>query len=352
MGMGQGGLVAYVEAELERKIALGQLHPSGQFASEVELARRMNVCRGTMREALRRLAARGLVVQRPGCKTRAVALDESLTLENLGLALHDARSPNARWLLEGYFSLRRQVLVELLVDCCAKASERDMDQLGSLCFRLWDAAKWESGERCAQVEFELLRLAARVAERPGHVLLVQSLQRAFLGGAARLLPFMDGEALRQWVICAQEALRERDTGRLLHELPTLMKACDERLLDAFAPVPRKPASPEDSRSQEGFIDDSVSVAAQDESLEASPRGEEHGQSQPTAAIEDEEAPASAPFLPEEPDREMPRLPAAIELTRRIEGSCPGCLTHRAKALVDAPCVPLCVKLEMVPPAWA
>ena len=268
--MGRGGLVAYVEAELERKIALGQLHPSGQFASEVELARRMNVCRGTMREALRRLAARGLVVQRPGCKTRAVALDESLTLENLGLALHDARSPNARWLLEGYFSLRRQVLVELLVDCCAKASERDMDQLGSLCFRLWDAAKWESGERCAQVEFELLRLAARVAERPGHVLLVQSLQRAFLGGASRLLPFMDGEALRQWVICAQEALRERDTGRLLHELPTLMKACDEQVLEQFAPAPQEPDSREPYRDDGGLPGDRASATAQVDAVEARP----------------------------------------------------------------------------------
>ncbi len=257
--MGRGGLVAYVESEIERSIALGQLHPSGQFASEVELARRMKVCRGTMREALRRLAARGLVVQRPGRKTRAVALDESLTLENLGLALHDARSPEARWLLEGSFSLRRQVLVELLVDCCAKASERDLNQLSQLCFGLWDAARWESGERCAQVEFELLRLAARVAERPGHVLLVQSLQRAFLGGAARLLPFMGGEALREWAIRAMHALSERDTRALQQELPALMQACDERVLNAFAPVVLEPDSLDASRVPGGSIEAPVPV---------------------------------------------------------------------------------------------
>src|SRR5689334_2830954 len=233
MGMGRGGLVAYVEAELERKIAMGQVHPSGQFASEAELARRFNVCRGTMREALRRLAARGLVVQRPGRKTRAVALDESLTLENLGLALHDARSPDARWLLEGYFSLRRQVLVELLVDCCARASDLDLDRLGNACFKLQDAARWESGATCAQVEFELLRLAARVAARPGHVLLVQSLQRAFLGGAAQLLPLMGGEALREWAFRVTAILHERDVQALQNELPALLKARDERVLNAF-----------------------------------------------------------------------------------------------------------------------
>ncbi|WP_375745985.1 GntR family transcriptional regulator [Corallococcus interemptor] len=245
--------MAYVEAQIERDIALGRLHPSGQFGSEAKLARRYEVCRGTIREALRRLAARGLVVQRPGRKTRAVALDESLTLENLGLALHDARSPQARWLLEGYFSLKRQVLVELLVDCCAKASDRDLDRLGSACFRLQDAARWESGTTCAQAEFELLREAARVAERPGHVLLVQSLQRAFMGGAAPLLPLLGGAALRAWASRAMAILHERDVRALQLELPALMKACDELVLNAFAPAPQKPASPEVLSAQENLF---------------------------------------------------------------------------------------------------
>ncbi|MBN8470413.1 FadR family transcriptional regulator [Corallococcus exiguus] len=244
MGMERRGLVAYVEAQIERDIALGRIHPSGQFGSEAKLARRYEVCRGTIREALRRLAARGLVVQRPGRKTRAVALDESLTLENLGLALHDASNPDARWLLEGYFSLKRQVLVELLADCCARASDLDLDRLGSTCYQLQDAARWESGETCAHAEFELLRHAARVAARPGHVLLVQSLQRAFLGGAAQLLPLMGGEALREWAFRVMEILRERDVQALQHELPALLKARDERVLNAFAPTAQEPASPE------------------------------------------------------------------------------------------------------------
>ncbi|WP_223646554.1 FadR/GntR family transcriptional regulator [Corallococcus sp. EGB] len=268
MEMGRGGLVAYVEAELERDIALGRLPRCGQFGSEATLARRHNVCRGTIREALRRLAARGLVVQRPGRRTRAVALDESLTLENLGLALHDARSPEARRLLEGYFSLRRQVMVELLVDCCAKASQGDLNQLSQVCFGLWDAGKWESGERCAQVEFELLRLAARVAERPGHVLLVQSLQRAFLGAAARLLPFMGGDALREWAIRAMNALSERDVRALQQELPTLMAVCDERVLEQFAPVPMKPVSLEPHRDESGALDGCASAIPQGDVMEA------------------------------------------------------------------------------------
>ncbi|RKG58411.1 FadR family transcriptional regulator [Corallococcus sp. CA054B] len=278
MGMGRGGLVAYVEAQLERDIALGRLPPCGQFGSEAKLARHYDVCRGTIREAMRRLAARGLVVQRSGRKTRAVALDESLTLENLGLALHDVRSPNARWLLEGYFSLKRQVLVELLSDCCARASDLDLDRLRSTCFKLQDAARWESGATCAQAEFELLRLAARVASRPGHVLLVQSLQRAFLGGAAPLQPLMGGELLREWAWCAMGALSERNVLALQHELPALLKDCDERVLDAFAPSPKAPASPppESHHAPEEPLGAPASATARHEAVEARPCVEEHG----------------------------------------------------------------------------
>ncbi|RYZ34140.1 MAG: FadR family transcriptional regulator, partial [Myxococcaceae bacterium] len=208
----------------------------GQFGSERKLACRYQVSRGTVREALRRLAARGLVVQRPGRKTRAVALDASLTLENLGVALHDERSQEARWLLEGFFCLKRQVLVELLAECCERASSADRALLAAACFTLWDAARWDSGERCAQLEFDLLGLAARVADRPGHLLLIQSLRRSLRGNAARLLPLMGGEALRQWACCAMQALQEHDARALQCALPTLLKVCDERVLEQFAPA--------------------------------------------------------------------------------------------------------------------
>ncbi|WP_253900307.1 FadR/GntR family transcriptional regulator, partial [Corallococcus carmarthensis] len=242
-GMVRVGLVAYVEEQLERDISLGKLPRSGQLGSERMLARIYGVSRGTVREALRRLAARGLVVQRSARRARAVALDESLTLENLGLALHDERRPECRRLLEGFFSLKRQVLVELLADCCARASKADLRLLEDACFRLWDAARWHPGVRCAQSEFELLRLAARVADRPGHLLLIQSLQWALRGNASRLLSLMGGESLRQWTTCAMGALDNRDARTLQHELPALLKACDERVLDDFAPVPQEQESP-------------------------------------------------------------------------------------------------------------
>ncbi|GMU05529.1 FadR/GntR family transcriptional regulator [Corallococcus caeni] len=269
------GLVAYVEEQLERAIALGML-PRGQFGSEEKLAREFGCCRGTVREALRRLAARGLVVQRSGRKTRAVALDESLTLENLGLALHDERSEECRRLLEGYFSLKRQVLVDLLADCCTSASEAQVSQLEATCYALWEAARWEPGARCAQLEFELLRLAAQAAARPGHLLLIQSLQRAMRGNAARLQFLMGGESLREWAIYAMHALGDRDVRALTHELPALLKAYDEGVLERFAPALQEHASHEAPHAEERLLDLSTPAIGQDSALDARSCMEEQG----------------------------------------------------------------------------
>ncbi|WP_216627039.1 VOC family protein [Corallococcus exercitus] len=311
------GLVAYVEEQLERDISLGRLPRNGRLASERMMARWYGVSRGTVREALRRLAARGLVVQRPGRQAQAVALDESLTLENLGLALHDERSEACRRLLEGFFSLKRQVLVELLADCCANASVMEMGPLEDICFQLWDEARWNPGERCAQLEFELLRQAAQTVARPGHLLLIQSLQRAFRGISARLLPFMGGESLRQWAICAQNALQERDVQALQHQLPALLKACDERVLDQFAPRPQEHASPEDHGTQECLDDVAAPATAQVDATDARQCVEERGFACPVQANEDLEAPGGAPCppgqaLPTEPDSGALLSPAGSE----------------------------------------
>ncbi len=293
------GLVARVEEQLERVIAQGRLPECGRFASEETLARRYGVSRGTVREALRRLAARGLVVQHPGRKTRGVALDESLTLENLGLALHDERSPGARWLLEGYFSLKRQVTVELLADCATHASQAALQRLGDGCFALWDAARWESGERCAQLEFELLKLAAQVANRPGHLLLLQSMQRAMKGIADRVLPLVDREALGQWALCAMNALGEKDAEALKHKLPPLLRACDQRILGRLAPASQEDGAPRVQRNEEQVLDSSVLAATEDKSLEARPGVEEDDLARLVSATERDDASEVRPIVEED-----------------------------------------------------
>jgi GntR family transcriptional regulator, transcriptional repressor for pyruvate dehydrogenase complex len=243
------GLVSRVAEDLERVISQGRLPRDGRLPSERLLARQYGVARTTVREALSHLAARGLIVQHPGRKSRAVALDDSVTLESLGVALHGVgpAHPERQRLLEGFFELKRELMVELLAACCEHASKAELDRLEDACFSLRDAARWaEDRGRWVAWEFELLRLAVCVADRPGHLLLIHSLERSFWGMAGRVLSHLDSASICRWAECALYALGDKDAQALRRDLLPLLKACDERLLGSLGPVGKRvdtPAAP-------------------------------------------------------------------------------------------------------------
>jgi GntR family transcriptional repressor for pyruvate dehydrogenase complex len=73
-----------VEAQLAELIRRGELRPGDRLPPEREMAQRMQVSRASVREALRMMERRGLVVSRPGAGTfipsgNAEALARSLT---------------------------------------------------------------------------------------------------------------------------------------------------------------------------------------------------------------------------------------------------------------------------------
>ncbi|WP_224247521.1 FadR/GntR family transcriptional regulator [Hyalangium gracile] len=231
------GLVSRVAEQLEQTIALGQW-PKGRLPSERQMAQRYGVSRTTIRGALQGLAARGLIRQHPGRQSRTVPLGEALSLESLKLLLPEGRQDmDRRPLLEGYFALKREVTVELLAACCEHASQPAVEQLLNASFALRDEVRWQEKRiRWVEREFDLLRLAAQGADRPGHMLLLMSLEKAFRGLAAALLPALQPEALQQWAQCVFNALADRDAQALRQQLPALLKAADEPLLDRLAPV--------------------------------------------------------------------------------------------------------------------
>jgi hypothetical protein len=196
------------------------------------------------------LAARGLVVQHPGRRSRAVPLSEAVTLENLSMVLHGEGPAHAegRRLLGGYLALKRETMVELLAACCEHASQQELSRLGDACFVLGQTAPWEDQGRWGEREFALLRLAASVANRPGQFLLIQSMERSFWAMAGRLLPHLDCEAVRQWSRRALQLLDERDVQALRRELPALLQTGDERLLNGVAPTHEAEDTPESSHT--------------------------------------------------------------------------------------------------------
>ncbi|EAU66842.1 transcriptional regulator, GntR family protein [Stigmatella aurantiaca DW4/3-1] len=236
------GLVGRVEQDLEQMISQGLLPQDGFLPSENSLAKHYGLSRSTVREALKRLAARALIEQHPGRRSRALPLEGAVTLENLGVVLEGpgAAQPERRRLLEGFLALKRETAVELLAACCQQASARDLDTLAGLCFELAEAARWDDNPgRWAELEFELLRQAARAVDRPGQALLLQSLERSYRGMARRLRPHLNARATRQWALCVLRALAAKDAQPLRQELPALLQASDSHLL-ASLPPPQEP----------------------------------------------------------------------------------------------------------------
>ncbi|WP_240486950.1 hypothetical protein [Hyalangium minutum] len=174
-----------------------------------------------------------------------MVLDETVNLETLGVALQGEgpAHPERSRLLEGFLSLKRELMVELLAICGERASKEELDLLANACLALRDAARWEENRgQWAVWEFELLRRAARVADRPGHVLLIHSLERSFWKMAGRVLPHLDSEAICRWAECAFYALVTKDVQALRKDLLPLLESCDERLFGSRERVGKKAGS--------------------------------------------------------------------------------------------------------------
>jgi DNA-binding FadR family transcriptional regulator len=231
-------LVTRLEEELERMISQGTLPEDGSFPSERKLARHYGVARGTIREAMLRLAERGLVARRQGRQARVVPVERAVTLESLGVVLRGLARPGRRRLLEGYLELKRDTTVEVLARGCEHASEQELELLADACFVLREGARWDDGSRrWVEREFELLRTAAVAAERPGHFLLVQSLERAFWGMAELVRPHLQADAVRHWAENTLGWLHMRDVEALKRELRPLLLACDEQVLRGLGAAP-------------------------------------------------------------------------------------------------------------------
>jgi hypothetical protein len=174
-----------------------------------------------------------------------VAWDHALNLETLSVALTgDGRlMPGRHQLLEGFLALKREITVDLLVACCETASPAELDQLSQACFLLEDTARWDAGDgKWVWQEFDLLKQAACTADRMGHLLLIQSLERTFKGIAKWALPHLNPKAVQSWARCATQALDDKNVQALRHKLPPLLQSVEERLLRSLEPahLPTKP----------------------------------------------------------------------------------------------------------------
>jgi hypothetical protein len=262
---------------------------------------------------------------------------QALTLENLSVALTDSGRlrPGRLQLLEGFLALKRDITVELLVACSERASAVDLEDLSQACFALADAARWDMGEgKWVWQEFALLRQAACAVERVGHVLLIQSLERAFRGMAKWAVPHLDTGAVQAWAWCAFQALADKDIQALKQKLPALLQASDERLLSRLAP-PHPPTVKSESHSTEAepHPDERIALEAESQSspepgarephpTQAMPHPDEPGEALPERDIREPHPPEAEPHRSEPVEASREALPGQV--VPNLSNSWAGC----------------------------
>jgi GntR family transcriptional regulator, transcriptional repressor for pyruvate dehydrogenase complex len=114
-----------VAALLLRKILDSELQPGDRLLAERELAIQFGVSRTVVREAVRSLAARGVVTVRPGAGLTVAQVDSSMAREAFGLLMR--RSPRLRH--DAIQEVRLAIEVEVAGLAAQRATDDDVAAL-------------------------------------------------------------------------------------------------------------------------------------------------------------------------------------------------------------------------------
>ncbi|NLX35175.1 MAG: FadR family transcriptional regulator [Chloroflexi bacterium] len=130
-------LSSQVADQLQELIVARSLAPDQRLPAERELAEALGVSRSVVREALRTLAARGLVRVRPGCGTfvcRPTAREAAAPFELLLRLQRDGD------LVSRIFEVRRTLEIDIAAKAAIRAQPEDLMALQGFCEQLASAA--------------------------------------------------------------------------------------------------------------------------------------------------------------------------------------------------------------------
>jgi DNA-binding FadR family transcriptional regulator len=233
----RSSVVDAVSDRLKNEILAGRIVPGSRLPSERELSLALGVNRLTLRAALARLEAMGLVVTRHGSGTEVASWRENAGLEALGMVMAslDSREPAWAELLTSLLEVRRILVAEAVALAAVRHTEADLATMKRIgeeqVSRLGDALAFARGDlefqraitRAARnVGFELmLNSFARFPEE--HPSLVETLydRRAesvpFYASVIELVRAGDGEAARSTLRVAFTAMDEEWLARHGHK---------------------------------------------------------------------------------------------------------------------------------------
>jgi len=150
------------------------LLPGARLPSERELGEQFGVSRTVIREAVRALAAKGVIDVRTGSGLRVAALDGATVSESIALYLRAGALEYPK-----VHEVRKLLEVEISGLAAERADKADVDRMDEIC-REMEAAIDEHVERASRLDLEFHRAIAKATGNELYLLLLDSIGEALL----------------------------------------------------------------------------------------------------------------------------------------------------------------------------
>lgn len=173
----RSSVVDAVSDRLRNEILAGRITAGSRLPSERELSLALGVNRLTLRAALARLEAMGLVVTRHGSGTEVASWQENAGLEALGMVMASLDQGEPAWveLLASLLEVRRILVAEAVALAAERHSAEDIATMQRIAAdqtsRLGDALSFARGDLAFQ------RAVLRAAKNVGFELMLNSFAR-------------------------------------------------------------------------------------------------------------------------------------------------------------------------------
>jgi GntR family transcriptional repressor for pyruvate dehydrogenase complex len=192
------------DALLEHILA-ADLQPGDRLPTEAELGRQFEVSRTVIREAVRSLAARGVVDVRPGAGLTVARVDASLASESLRLVVRGSTGLT----YDRVHEVRRTLEVELARLAAERCTDDDVAELERI--HAAQVAAYDDIPRAARIDVLFHRMIAAMTRNELFVIMLDSLSDVMLQVRLQAMPMPgdreDGFVEHQAII---DAMKRRD----------------------------------------------------------------------------------------------------------------------------------------------
>ncbi len=163
-------------AELLLETIVNQgLEPGARLPSERELGEQFGVSRTVVREAVRALAAKGIIAVRTGSGLRVAAVDAAAVSESIGLYLRGGALEYPQ-----VHEVRKLLEIEIAGLAAERAGEEHATRLREICERMEKCVARGDVETASSLDLEFHRELARSTDNDLYLLLLDSIGESLL----------------------------------------------------------------------------------------------------------------------------------------------------------------------------